>query len=445
MTIFRKIVAVTVLATLSSAMIFAAGTTEQGDSPDTNNGRSGTITALVMPTEAAGLEAVMAEYQKINPNVKLETIITTSAKNNDTVMRSKIASNDLPDMIYTQVKSIIGDYAKNGYIIPLTDTGIQDRLIEGDDSLLWRDNEFYAMPSAFLASGIFVNMDVLEKYNVTMKTMPQSLGEFIALCEKLQAAGVESPIAIGAKEESPVTAFVFQYIYQNVYGEDPNWYANVLRGKTGWDGPEFSNTFDAYAKLKPFVNKDALGCDENGAVRKFVLGEAAFFITTSMKLANFRNIDPDMNLTFIAPPFANDPADMKAVTSFDSAFCITSQAKDVELVKDFFKFMFTPEMAAVSAKATKLMPTIMGTKVETDPALNLITEAITSNSMESVAMLSRQWIPGVKEIMKKETQNWFAGKDARLVLESIEKEHQRLMAANPGFVSEFLDSYVDIK
>nr|WP_319776656.1 hypothetical protein [uncultured Sphaerochaeta sp.] len=136
MTIFRKIVAVTVLATLSSAMIFAAGTTEQGDSPDANNGRSGTITALVMPTEAAGLEAVMAEYQKINPNVKLETIITTSAKNNDTVMRSKIASNDLPDMIYTQVKSIIGDYAKNGYIIPLTDTGIQDRLIEGDDSLL---------------------------------------------------------------------------------------------------------------------------------------------------------------------------------------------------------------------------------------------------------------------------------------------------------------------
>lgn len=433
------------IALLSSALVFATGATEKPAASGTDTGRSGTITALVMPTEATGLEAVMAEYQKINPNVKLETIITTSTKSNDTVMRSKIASNDLPDIIYTQVKSVIGDYAKNGYIIPLTDTGIQERLIDGDDSLLWRDNEFYAMPTAFLASGIFVNMDVLKKHNIAMETMPQSLGEFIDLCQKLQDAGVESPIAIGAKEESPVTAFVFQYIYQNVYGEDPNWYANVLRGKTGWNGPEFSNTFDAYAKLKPFVNKDALGCDENGAVRKFVLGEAAFFVTTSMKLASFRNIDPDMNLAFIAPPFANDPADMKAVTSFDSAFCITSQAKDVDLVKDFFKFMFTPEMAAVSAKTTKLMPTVLGTKVETDPALNLITEAITSNSIESVAMLSREWIPGVKEIMKKETQNWFAGKDAKLVVDSIEKEHQRLMKANPEFVTEFLESYVDIE
>ncbi|NCC64970.1 MAG: extracellular solute-binding protein, partial [Spirochaetia bacterium] len=346
----KKSVVLSMIALLSSALVFATGATEKPAASGTDTGRSGTITALVMPTEATGLEAVMAEYQKINPNVKLETIITTSTKSNDTVMRSKIASNDLPDIIYTQVKSVIGDYAKNGYIIPLTDTGIQERLIDGDDSLLWRDNEFYAMPTAFLASGIFVNMDVLKKHNIAMETMPQSLGEFIDLCQKLQDAGVESPIAIGAKEESPVTAFVFQYIYQNVYGEDPNWYANVLRGKTGWNGPEFSNTFDAYAKLKPFVNKDALGCDENGAVRKFVLGEAAFFVTTSMKLASFRNIDPDMNLAFIAPPFANDPADMKAVTSFDSAFCITSQAKDVDLVKDFFKFMFTPEMAAVSAK-----------------------------------------------------------------------------------------------
>ena len=444
MTIFKKILAVSLFATLSSALVFAAGTSEETMAPATSTGRSGTITALVMPTEAVGLEAVMAEYQKINPNVKLETIVTTSTKSNDSVLTAKMASNDLPDIFYTQVKSAIGEYAKNGYIIPLTDTGIQDRLISGDQSLLWKDGDFYAVPGQVLTSGIFVNMEVLKKHNITMDTMPQSLGEFIALCQQLQDAGVERPIAIGAKEESPVTAFVFQYIYQNVYGEDPNWYANVLRGKTGWDGPVFSKTFDAYAKLKPFVNKDALGCDENGAIKKFVLGEAAFFITTSGKLTSFRKIDPEMDLLFIAPPFADDPADMKAVTNFDSAFCITSQAKDVELCKDFFNFMFTPEMAAVWAKATLFMPTIKGTEVEIDPAMNLMVKSL-SSGMDSVAMLSREWFPGIKEIMKKESQNWFAGKDAKLVCESIEKEHQRLMKANPEFVSDFLANYVEVK
>jgi ABC-type glycerol-3-phosphate transport system substrate-binding protein len=444
MTISKKIVLGTILTVLSSSLVFANGTAEKKVAPAANTGRSGTITVLAEPFEAIGMEAVMAEYQKINPNVKLETIIATDTTNKDTVLTAKIAANDLPDMICTQVKSNIGEYAKNGYIIALTDTGIQDKLIKGDQSLLWRGDDFYAVPIQVSTSGIFVNMDVLKAHNVTMETMPQSLGDFVILCQKLQDAGVERPIAIGAKEESPVTAFVFQYIYQNVYGADPNWYANVLRGKTGWNGPEFSKTYEAYAKLKPFVNKDALGCDKNGAVKKFVLGEAAFYIDTSTNLTSFRKIDPDMDISFIAPPFADDPADMKAITSFDNAYCITSQAKDPELCKDFLMFMTTPEMAAVASKATSLMPTIKGTKVVLDPALTLMVEAL-SSGMDSVPMLSRQWIPGVKEIMKKETQNWFAGKDATTVCDSIEKEHQRLMKANPSFVSDFLASYVDIK
>lgn len=431
------------LAIIASSFLFASGAQEKKMTATGSTGRSGTITALAEPFEASAMEAAMVEYKKINPNVKLETIIATSTSNKDTVLTAKIASNDMPDIICVQVKSNIGEYAKNDYIIPLTDTGIQDKLIKGDQSLLWRGDDFYASPVFVSTSGIFVNLDVLEAHNVTMETMPQSLGEFIDLCKELQVAGVERPIVIGAKEESPVTAFVFQYIYQNVYGEDPNWYANVLRGKSFWNGPEFSKTFDAYAKLMPFVNKDALGTDRNGAVKKFVLGDAAFYIDTITTLTNFRQIDPEMNLTFIAPPFADDPADMKAITSFDNAFCVTTQANDPELCKDFLKFMATPEIAAKMSEATSLMPTIQGTQVELDPAQTLMIEALASG-MDSVPMLSRQWIPGVKEVMKKETQNWFAGKDAKAANDSIEKEHQRLMKANPSFVEEFLASYVDI-
>jgi ABC-type glycerol-3-phosphate transport system substrate-binding protein len=444
MTINKKVVAGLLLCLLASVSVFANGSTEERSPAGTDSGKSGTITILVEPFEATGVEAAMAEYQKINPNVKLETIITTDTKNKDTVFTAKIAANDLPDMICTQVKSNIGEYAKNGYIVPLTDTGIQDHLIKGDQSLLWRGNDFYAVPTHVSTSGIFVNLSVLEEHGVEMKTMPQSLGEFISICDKLQKAGVDRPIAIGAKEESPVTAFVFQYVYQNVYGEDPNWYANVLRGKTGWNGPEFSKTYAAYGRLKPFVNKDALGTDKNGAIKKFVLGEAAFYIDTSSNLTTIRKIDPEMNISFIAPPFADNPADMKAITSFDNAFCITSQAKDPELCKDFLTFMTSPEQMALFAKATTFLPTIQGTKVELDPAMTMMIEAL-SSGMDSVPMLSRQWIPGIKAVMKKETQNWYAGKDPTEAVNAIDAEHQRLMKANPEFVSEFLESYTDIQ
>jgi ABC-type glycerol-3-phosphate transport system substrate-binding protein len=438
----KKIAYFSLIALLTPTMVFANGSQEQVSTSDTS-GKSGTITVLVEPFEAEGLKAVMEDYQKINPNVKLETIIATDTENKDTVLTAKIASNDLPDMICTQVKSNIGEYAKNGYILPITDTKIQDRLIKGDQSLLWRDNEFYAVPTQFSTSGIYVNKDVLKEYGVEMNDMPQTLGEFVEICENLQKAGLDAPISIGAKESGPVTAFVFQYVYQNVYGKNPNWYADVLRGKDGWNSDLFKSTYVAYGKLLPFVNKDALGCDKNGAIKKLVLGESAFYIDTSSQTTSLRNLAPDMDLTFIAPPFADNAEDMKAIVSFDNAFAITSQAKDVELCKDFLLFMTTPEEAAVFAEATQFMPTIIGTKVNLDPALDQIITAI-SSGMDSVPMLSRQWIPGIKSVMKKGTQDWFAGKDYVEVCDNIEKEHQRLMEANPSFVEDFLASYTDI-
>ncbi len=441
--IIKNIIAGSLLAFAIPSMVFAQGSNESASS-NTSNGKSGTITALVEPFEAEGLKAVMAEYQKINPNVKLETIIATNTENKDTVLTAKIASNDLPDIIVVQVKSNIGEYAKNGYIVPLTDTKIQDKIIKGDQSLLWRGDDFYAVPLQVSTSGIYVNKDVLAKYGMTMDTMPQSLGEFVQICTDLQKAGLEAPIAIGAKESSPVTAFVFQYIYQNVYGQNPNWYADVLRGNDGWNGELFEKTYTSYAKLKPFVNHDALGCDKNGAIKKLILGDAAFYIDTSSQTSTLRNLDPEMNLTFIAPPFADDPADMKAIVSFDNAIAITSQANDAELCKDFLEFVATPEQSAVYASATHSMPTIQGTQVSLDPALDDIIAAL-SSGMDSVPMLSRQWIPGVKTVMKKGTQDWFAGKNYVDVCNEIEEEHQRLMSANPSFVSEFLDSYIEVK
>ena len=438
---FRKIAILALAATIAPTMIFANGSQEEMTSSD--NGKSGTITVLVEAMEAEGLKAVMKDYQKINPNVKLETIIATDTENKDTVLTAKIASNDLPDMICTQVKSNIGEYAKNGYIIPLTDTGIQDRLIKGDQSLLWRGDDFYAVPTQFSTSGIYVNFDVLKEYGVEMNEMPQCLGDFVAVCAKLQKAGLESPIAISAKESGPVTAFVFQYVYQNVYGQNPNWYADVLRGKDGWNGELFKSTYQAYGQLLPFVNKDALGCDKNSAIKKIVLGEAAFYIDTSAQTTSLRNLAPDMDLVFIAPPFATDAKDMKAIVSFDNAYAITSQATDVELCKDFLLFLTTAEESAVYATATQFMPTITGTKVNLDPALDHIISVI-SSGMDTVPMLSRQWIPGIKSIMKKGTQDWFAGKDYVEVCDNIDNEHQRLMKANPSYVEDFLANYTDL-
>ena len=45
--------------------------------------------------------------------------------------------------------------------------------------------------------------------------------------------------------------------------------------------------------------------------------------------------------------------------------------------------------------------------------------------------------------MKTAQQNWFAGADAQTVCDEIQAQHQRLVEANPEWVQNFLDSYIE--
>jgi len=71
---------------------------------------SGTISIACGPLEAAALSEVLPEYQKKNPDVKLDTIITQTVTDFETMMTSWIASGTLPDMYIAQ-----GGATEQGY------------------------------------------------------------------------------------------------------------------------------------------------------------------------------------------------------------------------------------------------------------------------------------------------------------------------------------------
>ena len=106
----------------------------------------GTITIACGPPESEALQKILKLYQEKNPNVDLDIIITQTVTDFETMMTGWIAADTLPDMYIAQVGSVEQGYAANGYLEPLTDPELLDRLVEGDRELISYNGDVYAFP-----------------------------------------------------------------------------------------------------------------------------------------------------------------------------------------------------------------------------------------------------------------------------------------------------------
>ncbi len=408
-----------------------------GEESKDNAGFSGPISVLTAGPDAVALEEVMQEYNKKYPDVELETIVFKDDAAKNAIIASRIASGDLPDVILSVLNTQVTELAKGGYLMPITDYNFQDRLADIDYSLAMYDGDLYALPTVLSIAGLFANNEVLEKYGID--EYPTSLDELVNVCKQLQEAGFQEPFVVAAKEVNPLNAFVYQYIYENKYVPNPDWYAEILRGETHWNDEAFTDVYEGYGKLKPYMNKDALGLDDIGAVRKFALSKAAFIVGYGFG-KDIRTANPELDYSIIPAPFNEDPENIRITTDAGSVYMITTNATNPELCVDFLDFLTLPENASIYSTSIQNFSAVKGAKTNVDPAGDYLQEKI-SEGFPTTLTMTRTWMPGIKEHMKKATQEWFAGKDIQEVCDNIEKEHQRLMKASPDFVETFLATY----
>jgi ABC-type glycerol-3-phosphate transport system substrate-binding protein len=441
----RKSVIVLILILSILYPVFASGANE-GKVASTSAGYSGTISIAAGSVEAQALKAVLKEYQKTNPKVALDIIITQNVTDFETMMTGWIASNSMPDMYTAQVGATQKGYASNGYLMPLTNIGIADRLVEGDRELITYNGDLYAFPMSTSISAIICNNEVLKKAGIelTEVNFPRKWSDFLAMLDKLVAGGVKYPVGLAGKDTSAVTAWTFQYIYQTIYGIDKNWYANVLRGKRAWNDELYLDMFQKYSEMLPYIAPNALGTDNNQMLKNFIIGESPIIFQTAMTVGNLRQIDPELDIMCIPSCFTDDPAAQTIITGFDSGFSITATTKQKELCIDFMKFLTSDVGSTIFANESGYLPTTKVNNAELDPAYKILMHVLQNGVLRTSPILSRQWIPGVKEIMKTGQQNWFAGQNAKTVADQIEAQHKRLMDANPDWVKNFLDNYQDI-
>jgi len=423
--------------------------TNKGDTKPTDTAKpndsefSGTITMLIDAANKPGIEAVLAEYKKLHPKVNIEYIIWETVTDFETMMTNYIATNTLPDMYLSQVGVVQQQYAAEGYLLPLDDLNIEQNLVNGDKSLIKYKGSLYAFPMTIGYSVTFCNYDKLKELGIEINAdnYPRSMDEFIDLLQRCREAGCMYPFSVAGADTSSCTAWPFQYMYQVVYGKNPNFYADVLSGKASWTDPSFLQMFEDYDRLREYMAPDTIAKTVDAQRADFISGETIFYSQTAPTLSSIRNLAPDMDILMLPPSFTENPEDQTLISGFDSGVSITTGAKNPELCKDFLKFLASKEGCEIFCNNSASVPTVKGAEPNLDPAFRLITEIANEGKLGNSPILSRQWISGFKELLKVGCQNWLAGEDAVSVVNKISEEHTRLMEGSPEWVQEFLANY----
>lgn len=184
----RKFVSLLLVGTLVAGMATVTGC---GSSDGKSSSKNGKTELELFSTKAENKEVVQQLVDKFNESHEDVTIKITAPADAGTVLKTRMAKNDMPDIVmmggdnnYTEVESagMLVDLSDQDYVSDIQDSYMQMVYDVNKD----KEEKAYGIPYATNASGVIYNVDKFEELGLEV---PKTWDEFIAVLDKIKAAG----------------------------------------------------------------------------------------------------------------------------------------------------------------------------------------------------------------------------------------------------------------
>lgn len=422
-----------------TAMCMAAALTGcAGPAPATQETEAEKVTLQYM-TLADGkvLEAerhIIENYMEKNPHVVVEITSVPALDTFITTLKAKFAAGEEPDLYMFQAGTRVREFAQAGLLKDITNEPYMENVHEEDKAFNSLDGKIYGVPMRYEYSGLFANREVLADYPDIK--IPASFQELMAACQSLREQGLENPMILAGKSINNVAQFDFQYLACVISHENPDYYEQMLDGELKFTDDIFKEMFDKYGQLKEYVSDDALGVDDDEAIKRFIRGEGAFWVAHGSEITRMRELGGDEFDFVMVPTVLQDENQERTFNCGQAlALSVVGSSEYPDEVRGLVAEFLLPESSNIMASEGKVMPAAVGAEKLPAPCLEPCREWFDSDKKMAHADLI--WVPGIKDVMKEITQKWYMGNSTESVLAEWDSQHHRLLEANPDFIKNF--------
>ncbi|GKU81849.1 ABC transporter substrate-binding protein [Niallia sp. NCCP-28] len=303
--------------------------------------------------EAIGsFDELIKKFEKENPNIDIEQKSPPEA---ETVLKTRIAKRDIPDVIGIGGNSTYKELAKAGVFEDVTKDSnlekIQPAYIQMLKDVSEQDKVF-AIPYAANAVGVIYNKAIFKELGLEV---PKTWDEFIATAEKVKSAS-KIPFYFTFKD-AWTTLPSFNALAANTQGDD--FYDLLKEGKVEVD-TRYKEAAEKFVQLTELGHKDQFGDAYSDGNTAFANGESAMYLQGVWAIPEIQKANPDIELGVFPFPAVNDTAKNKLVSGVDLQLSISSQTKHAKEAKKFVEFLLEEENAKTYIEEQKAFSAQIG-------------------------------------------------------------------------------------
>ena len=314
-------------------------------------------------TEASNWDTILAAFNEQHPDITVN-VTPINYQDGDQKLTSAITSDSGPDIIFEGPERIVGNYAREGLMVDLSDlwTESGSDIAEGISSVSQLDGTYYMYPLSVAAHCMAINYEVFEAAGalqyIDEETRTWTTDDFVAAMEAVRDAAAAGTVNVmfpgiiycGGQGGDQGTRALVNNLYSGTY-------TNAEHTEYTANSPE---NVEALTLLQTLVNDGLLVADPAAQaadeLQQFANGTAA--MTFCWNASNKAQYAADVSFTPFAMAFPSDdgqPELCGGIWGF-GIFDNGDQAR-IDAAKTFIQFVCDDEtQAAASVQMTGFFP-----------------------------------------------------------------------------------------
>lgn len=372
-----KAVAVAAAAAISIGLAGCSGNSGSSETLEIQTGQA------VNSELFATLKSVAADFEKANPDVKLD-LVASPGEGYEKNMKVRLASGDIPDIWWTH------GWSRDRYsqfLMPLQDEPWAESLNPVLDSAM-RDSDgaFYAMPVDTNIAGILYNKDVLAEVGYNAEDIA-SWDDFEEVANALKQQENVSPLyAAGKLSVGNIT----DWTAPGAFNEE-----DLKKMDSGtFLSKKYKSVLAMIAEWKKagFFNADYSSATTDDMAKALAQGQTGFVFYNNTAATNALQYNPEAKLGFMPVPALNGSPSY-LIGSETNAYGISKTTEFPDEAKAFIAFLAQPENESKMAKAAQSAPGLTNAKMDLGPLQASYDKFVTEAQTPLVPYFDRVHLP----------------------------------------------------
>ncbi|MGP3964047.1 ABC transporter substrate-binding protein [Nonomuraea sp. 3N208] len=336
------------VATLAAAAAVLAATAGCGSGSEGSGGGKTKLSFFSWENEQT-MKPLIDAFEKQNPSIDIEFSTAPPVAEYIAALQTRLVSGTGADVFVIAAENKT-NLVQGGFVKDLTGKPFMANMSKFNTEAWSVDGKAYGMSISSWSAGILYNKDLLAKAGVT--EFPTKWDDFIALCQKLKAAGTTPYHESVAGMPLTFAALVGHENARQGGDVDAQIFAGKKKFGDLWNGPltTFNQLFTSGV-----LGKDAVSLKGEQIVDEFANGRVAMIPAGPWDVTSLREKAPKMNMVFAGVPTPDGEPFWGGAAS--PGWAINAKTEHEKEAEAFLTYLGSKEGVTLFNKQTAAMTT----------------------------------------------------------------------------------------